>query len=498
MAIKVNASFEYGLKDYSDVRQKFATIAEMAAYNENLIPNGFITFCEEDNANYQWLDMNDADPTLNKWRKFTASADVIDDDLTESITKTYSISKIKELVKACGGGFVLVDELPDLTDETQRDAVETGKIYLVPSVDGETGNEKDEYVCVHLETVPATYREALVTLDTDYDAWKTEIENYVAGGGSADDDFATYTVTNTTTTMTTETYAEMVESINASDTDYNTYVARVTAIEVTPEIPESWAWECIGSIDGGSITITEDFIPNNPIGKIASGVSLQGRDIVKVVMDMLSVDEATTISLSGSPSSTTLNEKGVANITDVALTSVIKLGTGKIVDGANIVFKKNGVAIDTQSYVSGTLTYTYTDTGANITEDTTYSVEVAYTMNDVPATASKSITYKFALPLFHGDSSTSTIADVTSLTKVVSTDKKQTISYTANNGYLALCIPDTMSITSIKDSNNFENLDSWSYITQSVTIGADAVIYKVYTTNTAVTCTNFKYVFTIA
>ena len=498
MAIKVNASFEYGLKDYSDVRQKFATIAEMAAYNENLIPNGFITFCEEDNANYQWLDMNDADPTLNKWRKFTASADVIDDDLTESITKTYSISKIKELVKACGGGFVLVDELPDLTDETQRDAVETGKIYLVPSVDGETGNEKDEYVCVHLETVPATYREALVTSDTDYDAWKTEIENYITGGGSLDEDFDTYTVTNTTTTMTAETYAEMIESINASDADYDSYVARVTAIEVTPEVAESWAWECIGSIDGASVTITEDFVPNNPIGKIASGVSLQGRDIVKVVMDMLSVDEPTTISLSGSPSSVTLNEKGVANITDVALTATISLGTGKIEDGANVVFKKAGVAIDTQAYTTGTLTYTYTDTGANITDNTTYSVEVEYSMNDVSATAKKDITYKFALPMFYGSSSTSTIADVTALTKIVSSEKKQTITYTSDNGYLALCIPDTMSITSIKDSNNFENVDSWSYVTQSVTIGADAVIYKVYTTNTAVTCTNFKYVFTLA
>ena len=249
MAIKVNASFEYGLKDYSDVRQKFATITEMAAYNENLIPNGFITFCEEDNANYQWLDMNDADPTLNQWRTFTASADVIDDDLTESITKTYSISKIKELVKACGGGFVLVDALPDLTDEAQRDTVETGKIYLVPSADGMTGNEKDEYICVHLEAVPATYREALVTSDTDYDAWKTEIEGYVTGGGTLDDDFATYTATNTTTTMTETTYAEMVESINASDADYDSYVARVTAIEVTPEIPESWAWEVLLTVE---------------------------------------------------------------------------------------------------------------------------------------------------------------------------------------------------------------------------------------------------------
>ena len=498
MAIKVNAPFEYGLKDYSDVRQKFATIAEMAAYNENLIPNGFITFCEEENANYQWLDMNDADPALNKWRKFTASADVIDDDLTESITKTYSISKIKELVKASGGGFVLVDALPDLTDETQRDAVETGKIYLVPSADGVTGNEKDEYICVYLETVPATYREALVTLDTDYDAWKTEIEGYVTGGGTLDDDFATYTTTITTTTMTESTYAEMVESIKASDVDYNAYVARVTAIEVTPEVPESWTWEYIGSLDGGSITITEDFIPNNPIGKIVSGVSLQGKDIVKVVMDMLSVDEPTTISLSGSPSSATLNEKGVANITDVALTATISLGTGKIEEGANIVFKKAGVAIDTQAYTTGTLTYTYTDTGANITEDTTYSVEVAYAMNDVPATATKSIAYKFALPMFYGTSSTSTIADVTALTKVVTSDNKQTISYTADNGYLVFCIPDTKSITSIKDSNNFENVDSWSHVTQSVTIGTDTVVYKVYTTNTAVTCTNFKYVITLA
>ena len=108
MATKVNASFEYGLKSYGDVRQSFATIAEMAAYNSNLIPNGFMTFCEEDNANYQWLDLNDNDPVLAKWRKFTASADVVDDSLTESLTKTYSISKIKELLNATGG-FVIVD-----------------------------------------------------------------------------------------------------------------------------------------------------------------------------------------------------------------------------------------------------------------------------------------------------------------------------------------------------------------------------------------------------
>lgn len=497
MAIKVNASFEYGLKEYSDVRQSFATIAEMAAYNPNLIPNGFMTFCDEDGSNYQWLDLNDEDPVLSKWRKFTASADSIDDSLTESLTKTYSISKIKELLKATGG-FVKVDELPDLSDEAQREAVETNKIYLVQKVNGQTGNEKDEYVCVHTDTVPAVYREPLVTVDTDWTTWKTEIEGYVTGGGNLADDFATYTAVNDTTTMTEAIYAEMIESINANDTDYDAYVVRVGAEVVTPEVSESWAWEYIGSLDGANMTIVDDFVPNNPIGKIAAGVSLQGKDIVQVVMDMLSVDEPTTIALSGSPSAATLNEKGVSIITDVALTAKISLGTGTIEDGADIVFKKAGVVIDTQAYVSGTSTYTYTDTGANIEDNTSYSVEVIYTMNETQKTASNSITYKFALPMYNGVSSTSTIADVTALTKAVSDADKQTLTYTADNAYLVFCIPDTKSVTSIKDSNNFENLDSWSVVTQAVTIGAESVVYKVYTSKTSVTCTNFKYIFTLA
>ena len=497
MAIKVNASFEYGLKEYSDVRQSFATIAEMAAYNPNLIPDGFMTFCKEDGSNYQWLDLNDEDPVLSKWRKFTASADVVDDSLSESLTKTYSISKIKELLNATGG-FVLVDTLPDLTDEAQRETVETNKIYLVPSASGTTGNEKDEYICVNVEAVPATYREALVTSDTDYDAWKTEIEGYVAGGGSLDDDFATYTTTNNTTTMTEATYAEMIESINASDADYDSYVARVTAIEITPEVAEGWSWEHIGTLDGANVTITEDFVVTNPVGKVVSGASLQGRDVVKVIMDMLSVDVPTTISLVGTPSASTLNEKGVAVITDVALTATIALGTGSIAEGADIVFKKDGIAIDTQAYADGTLTYSYTDTGANVEDNTTYSVEVVYTMNETQSTAKKEITYKFALPMFYGVSTTATIVDPTALTKIVSSENKQTLSYTADNGYLVICIPDTKSVTSIKDSNNFENIDSWNSVTQAVTIGADSVVYKVYVTNTPVTCTNFKYIFTLA
>ena len=418
MAIKVNSNFEYQLKEYGDMRQSFATVAEMAAFNTNLIPNGFITFCAEDNLNYQWLDINEVDPTLGKWRKFTpgSGGDVIDDTLDESAAKTYSINKIKELVKAAGG-FVIVDALPDLEQQEEREKVELNKIYLVPSADGATGNEKDEYVCV------------------------------------------------------------------------------VTA---TAEGDETWSWECLGSIDGASVTIVDDFIPNNPIGKVAAGVSLQGKDIVQVVMDMLSVDVATTIALTGTPSAAQLNEKGVSVITDVALSATITLGTGTIEDSTEIIFKKDGAELGRETYAAGNLTYTYTDTGANIAADTTYSVEVAYKMGEDTATATKSITYKFALPMYYGASTTAAIADVTALTKLLSTDSKQIVTYTADNAYLAFCVPDTMSVTSIKDPNNFENVDSWGHITQSVTIGSEPVVYKVYTTKTPVTCTNFKYTITLA
>jgi len=119
-------------------------------------------------------------------------------------------------------------------------------------------------------------------------------------------------------------------------------------------------------------------------------------------------------------------------------------------------------------------------------------------MGEDTATATKSITYKFALPMYYGASTTAAIADVTALTKLLSTDSKQIVTYTADNAYLAFCVPDTMSVTSIKDPNNFENVDSWGHITQSVTIGSEPVVYKVYTTKTPVTCTNFKYTITLA
>ena len=502
MAININTGFKLLNEAESlDSRCLYNTVADMASATIGIY-DGCIAYVKEGDKKgyYSFNKANDMDATFGLWRPLSlgGGGDVIDDTLEESSVKTYSINKIKELMNK-NGGYVAVDELPDLTDETQRETVTLNKIYLVPNGTDEDKNAKDEYICVYTEGTPATYREALVTLDTDYDTWKTEIENYVTGGGSVDDDFATYTTTNTTTTMTETTYAEMVESINASDADYNTYVARVTAIEVTPEITESYTWERFGSLSGDAgLTWESDTIVSNPVGKVKKDDNLVNKSVLEIVTKMLQTDIDTTIKLVASPATSTLYEKHVASVTDVSLTATISLGTGTITEGADIIFKKNGVVIDTQSYVGGTSVYTFTETGANVVENTTYSVEVKYNMEETEKTASDNVKYEFVLPIFQGSSNTSTISSPEALTKIVSNNKTQKISYTATNAYLALCIPDTMSVTLIEDSNHFNNTDSWSYVTQAVTIGTETVIYKVYTTNTPVVCSNFLYTFTIA
>jgi hypothetical protein len=222
--------------------------------------------------------------------------------------------------------------------------------------------------------------------------------------------------------------------------------------------------------------------------------------VLEIVTKMLQQDIATTISLSASPSAGTLFEKHVANIADVGLTATISLGTGFIADAAEIIFKKDGVAINTQAYTADTAIYTYTDTGANIVADTTYSVEVKYAMEEgaEEKTASDNIKYSFALPMFYGTSATKEIADITALTKVVEKGGNKKYTYTVSNGYCVFAVPSTYSVTKIVDQNGFDNTNSFDMVEQIATIGTEPVNYKIYTNTNPCTCTAFAYTFTVA
>ena len=495
--INLNANFELQNNQYLDARQIFTTLAEMKAFNTARVPEGFITFCDEDKINYQYLSINSDDPTTGKWRPFTTAANIINDALTDSLASTWSITKIKQVMSSMHG-FLPVASLPDLTDPRVQATIEENKIYLVPLSKPDSPNKNDyaEYVCVHVPTSPAVMRTAFVTVEQDWNDWKAEIEGHVSGGGTTADSYEDYK-SATSTTMNASQYADMTESVDNNDTDFNAYTARVTAIELRPAVnTETWNWELLGSI-GNATLVFDDFAPNKDFGKLKKNVSLLNRDPISVLKDMLTEPTPTTITLTGSEDATKLYELGVATIPTVDLTATIALGTGEVAVGADIIFKRDGAEINKQQYQDGVFVYNFTDS-TPINSTTKYTVEVAYTMDSAPATATGPLQYNFAYPMFYGASGTKTVADPTALTKVLSAAKEQKLTYNTSNEYCVFAIPATMAVKKILDQNLFDNTGAFDVVTQSVQIGSTPVDYKVYTTGTPNFSTNFLYTFTLA
>ena len=292
MALKTNSNFQLQMKGYIDTKQQFATKLEMKDYNENLIPDGFITFCDEDLTNYQYLSQNEVDADTGRWRAINfGGADIINDTLDTSTAKTWSIDKIKEVISKMHE-FVKVDALPDLTDSTVLDTIDLGKIYLVPIEDAEEGNAFDEYYIEYTLGTEAVMRTPLVADEATFDGYIAEITDYVTNqGGTNTDDFATYSAVVTTTAMTEDVYNEMLESYVLTE-DFATYTARVSAIEETPATQASYKWEKLCSISGSvNLVYEEDVIVNNPIGKMLKTMNLKGMGVLEVVANMLQKDE---------------------------------------------------------------------------------------------------------------------------------------------------------------------------------------------------------------
>ena len=64
MAINILDGFSLRAKKFLDARSSFATLDEMNAWAANSVPEGFITYNEEDKKSYQWDGQ--------KWTEYTA------------------------------------------------------------------------------------------------------------------------------------------------------------------------------------------------------------------------------------------------------------------------------------------------------------------------------------------------------------------------------------------------------------------------------------------
>ena len=81
MAIKIGANFSYNGPNFLDTRQSFTTLEEMK--NCLLVPDGFITYCQEDEKRYEFKSSNTINELTGKWREFVVNAEIPEIEIPE-------------------------------------------------------------------------------------------------------------------------------------------------------------------------------------------------------------------------------------------------------------------------------------------------------------------------------------------------------------------------------------------------------------------------------
>ena len=72
MSINIGDNFKYLGKKFLDSRESFTTIELMK--NCNSVPDGFITYCEENGKRYEFKSSNTIDELTGKWREYFSGA----------------------------------------------------------------------------------------------------------------------------------------------------------------------------------------------------------------------------------------------------------------------------------------------------------------------------------------------------------------------------------------------------------------------------------------
>ena len=251
---------------------------------------------------------------------------------------------------------------------------------------------------------------------------------------------------------------------------------------------ETQRWVNAEGGGGGDAELEVDVTSNLAVGAIASGTKLEaGTTFTEFAQKLLITEIAPTTTFTASGSG--VKEVGTS-VTPTLTLTITGVGTGTPV---SIKFYNGSTLLDTQNYVSGTNTYTFTMDA--VTTTTTVKGVLEYKKsNNTSATVEKSATYTFVMASYYGAVTTAPTdkAGITALTKNVKNTKALTTTFTLSNQRSCYCYPASFgNLTSIKDANNFEYLSS--YTKTNVTV--DDVSYNVYTLTDPVTATGFKQVY---
>lgn len=131
-----------------DRRESFATIEDMAKYQERYINNGRLTFCEEDKNYYQFFSDNPIDSTTGKWRKvYFLSKEIDVDNIKEPPTidtifnsNSTNAATAKATAKYLNDNFAKSSELllanKAISELENKDVISDIKSNLLSQVNG--------------------------------------------------------------------------------------------------------------------------------------------------------------------------------------------------------------------------------------------------------------------------------------------------------------------------------------------------------------------------
>ena len=256
------------------------------------------------------------------------------------------------------------------------------------------------------------------------------------------------------------------------------------------ETPATYSWEQtnVQPGGGGDSSLSTDVTSNMAVGAIPSGTTVtEGTTFTELVQKLLISEIAPTTTFTASGSG--VKEEGTS-VTPTLTLTITGNGTGT---PQTIKFYDGSTLLDTQSYVSGTTSYTFTMDAVS-TNKTVKGVLEYKKSDNTDGTVEKTASYTFVMASYSGAVTTAPTdkAGIIALTKNVKNTKALTTTFNLSNQRSCYCYPASFgNLTSIKDANNFEYLGS--YTKTNVTV--DGTSYNVYTLTDPVTATGFKQIY---
>lgn len=247
---------------------------------------------------------------------------------------------------------------------------------------------------------------------------------------------------------------------------------------------------------GGSSTLSADITSNVEVGGVPSGTNfVEGTNLEDIIKKILVKYLPPTATFTITPSNT-LKLFG-DTITSETMKVVVAKKSNDITE---IAFKADSTVLNTlTSGVNngGTFSYTYTPS-TPISNTVTLSVDV----KDGEQTVIKSIKITFCYPTYYGtvaDSVASmTASDIQGLDKRVAVNNKAMTWSGISMDYGKLCYAYPKSfgaLTSIKDANNVDYINSYTRTEVTLTENGNSVVYYCYLLTDAAGVSNFKQIY---